>query len=288
MSIRVGAREVGDDQPCLVVAELGQNHNGDETKALEMVRAAHAAGADLVKLQKRTPELCVPVWLQGQPKETPSGVMTYLDYRRSLELPPEAFEAIDVECKRLGIGWFASAWDPPSLDFLLRYDPPCLKIASASVTDLELLGLCNQSRLPTIMSTGMSTVAEIDRAVACFMNAPLILLWCRSTYPCDPKNLNLSAIASLRERYGVQIGLSDHTTGLWLSLCAVAMGACVIERHLTLNRSAWGTDHAASLEPHGFAKLVQQIRRFEEAKGDGELGPIPSEDAVRHRLRRVL
>ena len=287
MSVRIGTSEVGDGQPCLVVAEIGQNHNGSVETALEMVSAAKAAGADLVKFQKREVELSVPRNLWNQTRETPWGVMSYLDYRRRLELGRADFDEIDAYCRTLDIPWFASAWDPPSLSFLLSYDIPCLKIASASVTALDVVVGCAGSGRPTIMSTGMSTVEQIDRAQGLFGAGTLILLHCRSTYPCKPDDLNLSAISTLQRRYGRPTGFSDHCVGLWMSLCAVAMGACVIERHFTLNRSWFGTDQSASVEPQGLTKLVQQIRRFEQARGDGRLGPSPAEDAVRQRLRRI-
>ena len=291
MKVKIGNRWVGDGEPCYVVAEIGANHNGDVGLAAHLFEAAKTAGADAVKTQKRVPALCVPPDMQGHMKDTPWGRMTYLAYRERLEFQTAEYLALDLVSRRIALPWFASCWDPPSLEFIMRYDPPAIKIASACVTDLELLRLHAQTSKPLIMSVGMSTTKEIDRAFAALAvsGSPdnIVLLWCRSTYPADPETLNLAAMTTLRERYRVPVGFSDHHVGLWMSLCAVAMGAAMIERHFTLNRSMWGTDQAASVEPAGLTKLISQIRRFESARGDGRLGPLPAEIEVAKRLRRV-
>ena len=268
---------------------MAAHHNGDLGLAMELARKAHAAGADLVKFQFRTPVLCIPEAQKVILKETPWGSMSYLEYRERLEFQSWQWDDLAAELHRLGIPWFASPWDLPSLTRLMRYDPPCLKVPSACLTDLDLLHAMRQTGKPVIASTGMSNFPQIQRAVAALGPDRLILLHCRSTYPCPPEDLNLQAIVSLRERFAVPTGYSGHEVGLWTSLCAVVLGASVLERHFTDDRSRFGSDQAASVEPHGFADLVKQIRGWEEARGDGRLGEIlDSERPVMARLRRVL
>lgn len=288
-AMRIGKRLVGRGHPCLVVAELGANHNGDLATCLRMIEAAQRAGADVVKLQKRDPSMeCVPEAQRSAMKDTPWGAMTYADYRRRLEFDRADYDAIDRACRQLGIPWTASAWDVPSVDFLGRCGVPFLKIPSACITDRALLARVRFTHLPIVMSTGMSTVDQIDAAVDALAERQLALLWCRSTYPSRAEDMNLAAIHGLAIRYPhVPIGFSDHFSGIWLSLCAAAMGACIIERHFTLDRAMWGTDQAASTEPSKFAWLVSKIRQFEQARGDGVLGPILAELEVARRLRRV-
>lgn len=284
--MKIGPYEIGTGR-CLVIAEIGANHNGDLDTALRLVEAAKAAGADVVKTQTRRPELCIPLPQQVALKDTPWGLMTYLEYRKRLELSRADYDVLDAHCRKIGMLWSSSPWDEPSVTFLNNYNLPMLKIASACLTDHALIRKCRRVGVPLVMSTGMSTLDEIRHAVAVAGTWELVLLACRSTYPCRPEDLNLSAIHTLR-CFGVPVGYSGHEVGLWTTLCAVAMGATVIERHLTLSRASWGTDQAASVEPQGFAKLVQQIRRFEAARGDGVIAPLPSELPIRAKLRRVL
>ena len=214
--------------------------------------------------------------------------MNYLEYRWRLELPHDAYHLIDVEARALGLAWFASPWDLPSLEFLLTYPVPAVKVASACLTDIAFLEEIRASGRPAILSTGMSTERQIKRAVAALGPDRLILLWCRSNYPCPPSQLNLLAIRRLAELFPLcPVGYSGHETGLWTTLCAVVLGAVMVERHFTLDRASFGTDQAASLEPPGLAKLVQQIRRWEQARGTGELGLIPEEQEALAKLRRV-
>src|SRR3990167_3075193 len=205
-------QEVGEGRPCYVVAELGQNHDGDLGKALEMLRAAKASGADAAKLQKRDCDLCIPDEQKGALRETPWwGPMTYLDYRKRLEFGRAEFDAIDQECRRIGLPWFASAWDVPSLEFLLAYAPPAIKVPSACLTDTALLEAIRRSGVPAILSVGMSTIRQINQAATALGPDRLILLWCRSSYPADPKDLNLTAILTLRERFQrCPVGWSGH------------------------------------------------------------------------------
>jgi N-acetylneuraminate synthase len=284
-SITIGGRTVGEGWPIYIAAEIGINHNGDIDLALRLIDAAAQAGCDAVKFQKRTPTECVPAAQQNRLRETPWGIMSYLDYRHRLEFGREEFEAIDAHCRAKGLQWFASAWDVKSVDFLMMFNPPCLKIPSALATNLDLLDHANQMAIPVILSTGMSTIEQIRTAVARFTRAPLMLLQSTSAYPCPSAQINLRAMQTLRSEFGVPVGYSGHEVGLQISLAAAALGACMIERHLTLDRAMWGSDQAASVEPSGFARLVRDIRVIEAALGDGVKRVYDIEgDAIR-RLR---
>jgi N-acetylneuraminate synthase len=269
------------------VAEIGINHNGDVGLARQLIAAAAMAGCDAVKFQKRTPELCVPEDQRGLLRETPWGLVTYLDYRERMEFGREQFCEIQRTCTMHEITWFASAWDMPSVDFMAEFDPPCYKIASAMLTDDDLLRHHRSTGKPLILSTGMSTIEQIDHAVDVLGTHQLVLLHCTSTYPAKPAELNLETIRFLRERYAVPVGYSGHEVGLATTVAAVAIGACAIERHITLDRSLWGSDQAASVEPHGFHRLVRDIRTVEAARGDGVKVVYESEAPLRARLRRI-
>ncbi|NDA80612.1 MAG: hypothetical protein EBX92_05715, partial [Actinobacteria bacterium] len=270
-----------------VIAEIGINHNGDINIAKKLIDVAVEAGCQAVKFQKRTPAICVPEEQKSQIRETPWGMMTYLEYKERTEFGQTEYEEIDRYCKTKGIDWFASPWDVPSLDFLLGFNPVCIKIASASLTDDELLIRLDKSGTPTILSTGMSTMGEIRHAVSLFKNAPLALAHATSTYPCPPKELNLRMMATLESEFDVPVGYSGHETGLATTLAAVAMGATFIERHITLDRSMWGTDHAASVEPGGLERLVRDIRVITESFGDGVKVVYESEIPIKKKLRRT-
>jgi N-acetylneuraminate synthase len=220
-------------------------------------------------------------------RETPWGTMTYLEYKERIEFGESQYREIDTYCRSRGIIWFASPWDVPSVDFLAAFDIPVFKVASACLTDDQLLNAIRKTNMPVIMSTGMSTLEEIDHAVTLLDRTKLILGQATSTYPCKPEELNLRAIESMRRRYGVPVGYSGHETGLQTTVAAVALGACFIERHITLDRAMWGTDHAASVEPQGLQRLVRDIRTVELAIGDGAKRLFDSELPVRKRLRRV-
>ena len=287
--VPIGDAVIGDDQPCRVVAELGQNHDGSLAKCLELIWAAKDAGAWAIKLQKRTIPDAIPLHQRAVMKETPWGeTMSYADYRARLEFGSAEYDAIARECAKIGLAWSASVWDEGALDFLLAYDPPFLKIPSACVTDIALLEACRRTGRPIIASTGMSTIAEIDRAATALGPDRLVLLHCKSAYPTPADELNLSAISTLRERFhNMPIGFSNHYPGVWMALCAVVLGASMVEAHLTLDRAAAGTDHAVSWEPKGLATFIRQVGRWQEARGTGELGVAPSERAVLHKLRRL-
>jgi N-acetylneuraminate synthase len=247
------------------------------------------AGCDAVKFQKRTPELCVPLEQWNVMRDTPWGRMSYIDYKRKIEFGPDEFEQIDALCKKLGVMWFASCWDLPSIEVIEHFGPPCYKAASASLTDHELLRAMKATSRPLIISTGMSSVEEIDAAVSAVGHKHLLIAHSTSTYPCPVDELNLRMIRTLKREYPrCPIGYSGHETGLAPTWAAVALGATFIERHITLDRAMWGTDHAASVELSGLERLVGQIRDVERAVGDGIKRVYESELPIRQKLRRVL
>lgn len=283
--VEIGGTKIGSGFPAYVIGEIGINHNGDLDVCKKLMDVAAAAGCNAVKFQKRTPELCVPEAQKAVVRETPWGLMTYLEYRHRIELKEEQYAEIDRYAKEKGLHWFASCWDIPSVDFIERFSPACYKIASASLTDEQLVRYTASKGRPVILSTGMSTQEEIDKAVSLLDKKQLLLTHATSTYPCSPDELNLRMINTLRHRYNVPVGYSGHETGLQTTLAAVALGACVIERHITLDRAMWGTDQAASVEPAGLHRLVRDIRVIERAFGDGVKRVYPSELPIRQKLR---
>jgi N-acetylneuraminate synthase len=284
--IKIGNRWVGAGHPTYIIAEIGINHNGDVQVAKDLIKAAHEAGVDAVKFQKRTPEICVPDHQKGQMRDTPWGYISYLDYRYKVEFGQEEYAEIDAYAKSLGIDWLASAWDIPSLEFINAFNPPVHKVPSALLTDHELLRALKKTGRPVILSTGMSTLEEIDAAVEILGMDHLLICHTTSSYPCPPEELNLKMIQTLRERFDCPIGYSGHEVGLVTSAVAVAMGACLIERHVTLDRAMWGSDQAASVEPQGIRTLVKYIRVTEKALGDGEKKVYESEQSSLSKLRR--
>lgn len=286
-TIEINGRKVGHDQPVYIIGEIGINHNGDMSIAKRLIKAAADAGLDAVKFQKRTPELCVPDEQKGQMRATPWGYITYLDYRYKVEFGKEEYQEIDQYCKDLGINWFASAWDMLSVDFMEDLDTCCYKVASASLTDHDLLKKIRSTGKPMIISTGMSTMNEINLAVEAIGQDNLLIMHATSAYPCPPDELNLKMIQTLRSKFDAPIGYSGHEVGLVPSAVAVAMGACAVERHITLDRALWGSDQAASVEPGGLQKLVKYIRVTEQALGDGVKHVYESEMPSLRKLRRV-
>jgi len=287
-AVQIGQRPVGPGEPCYVIAEIGINHNGDLAVAKELVDVAVSCGCDAVKFQKRTPELCVPPCQQSKPYDTPWGTMSYLDYRRRVEFGDDAYEQIDAYCREKGIDWFASAWDERAVAFLERFDPPAYKIASATLTDRRVRDAVVGTGKPVLLSTGMSTMDEIHAAVEALDGSPLVLLHTTSTYPCPNDEINLQMIPTLRAQFPARpVGYSGHEVGLQVSLAAVALGACCVERHITLDRTMWGSDQAASVEPQGLARLVRDIRVIEQAMGDGVKKVYDSELPIREKLRRA-
>lgn len=286
--VAIGGRAVGEGEPVLVIAEIGINHNGSLEMARKLIDGAYLAGAEAVKFQKRTPELCVPKEQWGVERDTPWGRLTYIDYRRRMEFGEREFAAIDRHCRERGVLWFASCWDEEAVDFMERFDPPCYKIASASLTDDDLLQKMRRTGRPLMLSTGMSTSEEIDGAVAALGRQDLLLAHATSTYPCPPADLNLRMIETLAQLYPeCPVGYSGHETGLAPTWAAVALGATFVERHITLDRALWGSDQAASVEIGGFLRLVGNIRDIEKAMGDGVKRVYEGEKAQIAKLRRV-
>lgn len=286
--IKLGDRLVGDGQPCFIIAEIGINHNGSIETAKKLIDGAVSAGCDAVKFQKRTPEICVPKDQWNRERETPWGRMTYIDYRHRMEFTKEQFGEIVEYCKTKKIQWFASCWDEEAVDFIENFNPALYKIASASLTDTPLLLRHKALGKPVILSTGMSTIDEIESAVEAFGFENLCLAHATSTYPCPIEELNLKMITTLRLMFPqTVIGYSGHETGLAPTTAAVSLGAAFVERHITLDRAMWGTDQAASVEVGGFAKLVSNIRDIEIALGDGIKKVYDSEIEPRKKLRRV-
>ena len=279
----------GPDRRVQVIAEIGINHNGSLDLAKLLIDGAVRAGVDVVKFQKRTPEICTPAGQWDVERDTPWGRLKYIDYRRKVEFSAEQYAEIDAHCKAKGIAWTASCWDDPSVDVIAAFDPPFLKAASACLTDHGLLKKMRDTGKPLIISTGMSTLEEIDDAVQALGTDDLLIAHSTSTYPCPPAELNLRMIRTLMDLYpGVPIGYSGHETGLATTIAAVALGAEFVERHVTLDRALWGSDQAASVELGGLERLVRDIRDAEASLGDGVKRVYESEQGARARLRRVV
>lgn len=285
--VTIGDTLVGDDHPCFIIAEIGINHNGDVNIAKKLITLAAGAGCNAVKFQKRNPEMCVPLNQRNLIRETPWGNMTYFDYREKIEFGIEEFTEIDRFCKEINIPWFASAWDVDSVDFIEKFNVPCFKIPSAKLTDDDLLAYTRKQGRPIILSAGMSSLKQLDHAIDVLGKKDLILLHCCSAYPAASSDLNLRLIPYLKERYDIPVGYSGHETGLPSTIAAVALGACVVERHITLDRAMWGSDHAASLGPSGVYKIISQIRLVEKSMGDTNKRILPIEEPIIERLRTI-
>jgi N-acetylneuraminate synthase len=286
-AIKIGEKWVGEGYPTFIVAEIGINHNGDLENALKMIDVAKANDVDAVKFQKRTPELCVPPEQRSQMRETLWGYISYFDYRKKVEFGREEYDKIDAYCREKGITWFASVWDEPSVDFLEVYNPVAYKVPSASLTDHTLLKKLRTTKRPMILSTGMSSMEQIRKAIKLIGTDDLLITHTTSTYPCEPEELNLNMIGTLKHEFPCPIGYSGHEVGLIPSVVAVGLGACLVERHITLDRAMWGSDQAASVEPGGVERLVKYIRVTEKALGDGVKKVYDSERSSLKKLRRV-
>ena len=286
-SFKIGNKLVGDGQPCYVIAEIGINHNGDIDLAKRLISVAIAAGCDAVKFQKRTIDVVYTADELSKPRENPFGT-TNGDLKWGLEFDEEDFVEIDSFCKSAKMPWFVSAWDEGSVEVINKnFNVPCFKIASASLTDDQLLRHTRATGKPIILSTGMSTYSEIDHAVEVLGKKDLILMHATSTYPANYDELNLKAIPTMRERYGIPIGYSGHETGIPTSVAASVLGACMVERHITMDRAMWGSDQSASLEPNGISRLVRDIRLCEQSMGDGVKRVYEREVPIIKKLRRV-
>ena len=286
--VNIGNKLVGDGHPVYVIAEIGINHNGSIDLAKRLIHGAVQAGCDAVKFQKRTPEKCVPRDQWNVERDTPWGRMSYIDYRHRVEFGEAEYREIDRFCREQNIAWFASCWDEDSVDFVEQFAPPCYKAASASLTDVKLLKKAKDTGRPLILSTGMSTMQEIESAVNAVGTNNLLIAHSTSTYPCPPSQLNLRMIPTLKERFPeCLIGYSGHEVGLSPTWVAIALGAMFVERHITLDRAMWGSDQAASVEVSGFVRLVANIRDIEKALGDGVKKVYDAEVEQKKKLRRV-
>jgi len=287
-SIQVGKNTIGDGHPVFVIAEIGINHNGSLEIAKKLIDGAKNTGCNAVKFQKRTPEICVPQEQWNVERDTPWGRMTYIDYRHKVEFTKDDYLEIDKFCKKMDIIWFASCWDEEAVDFIEQFDVPLYKTASASLTDTNLLIKHKQLNKPIMVSTGMSTIEEIETAEKIFDKKNILIAHSTSAYPCLNNELNLKMISTLREKYPtIPIGYSGHETGLAPTWAAVALGASFVERHITLDRAMWGSDQAASVELNGFNRLIRNIRDIEIALGDGIKKVYQSELGQKAKLRRV-
>jgi len=286
--LKIWDRTIGDGHPAYIIAEIGINHNGDMDTAKQMILSAKETGADAVKFQKRTPELCVPEDQRDIMRETPWGYITYMAYREKMEFNHSEYTEIDRYCREIGIDWFVSVWDEASVDFIEEFDPICYKLPSASLTDHTLLRKVRETGKPMIISTGMSTMEQIEEAVKVVGLKDLAILHSTSAYPCDPDELNLRMIPVLKNKFDCPIGYSGHEVGLIPSVVAVGLGANIVERHFTLDRAMWGSDQAASVEPGGFRKLVKYIRVTEMSLGDGVKHVYESERSSMKKLRKYL
>ena len=284
----IGDSIVGAGRPVYITGEIGINHNGELSNAFALIDQAAAAGCDAVKFQKRTPEVCTPRDQWEIERDTPWGRMTYIDYRHRVEFGIEEYAAIDEYARQRGIAWFASPWDVESVDFLEQFDVPAHKVASASLTDDELLRRLRATGRTIVLSTGMSTPRQIRHAVEVLGSDTIVLCHATSTYPAKPSELNLRMIHTLQAEFpNVPIGYSGHEVGLQTTLAAVALGAAFVERHITLDRAMWGSDQAASVEPPGLQRLVRDIRTISESLGDGVKKIYDGELAAMKKLRRV-
>ena len=286
-TVRVGNREVGEGKPCFIIAEIGINHDGDVDVAKRLIDVAVSAGCDAVKFQKRTPDLHVAPDKRDVLRDTPWGEMRTIDYRERIEFGHAEYDDINEYCLQRGILWFASPWDVPSVDFLEQYNPPCYKIASAGMVNKALRCAVWAARRPVIMSTGMATLADIDEAYDDLASDRLTLLHCTSNYPTTDDEIDLPVIETLRQRYRVPVGYSGHEVGLLPSVLSVAAWrACIVERHVTLDRGRKGSDHGASIEPHGLHLLVRDIRRAERLREGGWNKRVHASEAAQiKRLR---
>ena len=288
--LQIGNYIISDDSKPYLIAEIGINHNGDLQIAKKLIDAANACGWHAVKFQKRVPDIAVPEEQKSVMRDTPWGRMTYLEYKKRVEFEKEEYNYIDKYCKEKPIDWSASPWDMPSLEFLLQYDVPFVKIASATMTNDELLIRASQSGRTVILSTGMSEMEEIDHAVGIlekYASGGYVLMHTNSAYPAEHKDLNLNVIKTFKERYNCIVGYSGHEQDLEPTVVATVMGARVIERHVTLSHEMWGTDQKASLEVSGMAILSSRVRTIDEMMGDGIRTVRDAELPVKKKLRGV-
>jgi len=281
--ISIGNKTIGKGKPVFIIAEIGINHNGSLDIAKKLIDVAKAADCDAVKFQKRTPEICVPENVRDRIRETPWGEMTYFEYKKRIEFGKKEYDEIDRYCRERDILWTASAWDEQSVDFLESYDIPFHKVPSAHLTNDDLLK--KMKGRPIILSTGMSSMKQIEHAVSLLDENNLVLLHCNSSYPASLNEINLNVIKTFQQKFSCPIGYSGHETGIFPSVAAALLGATVIERHITLDRAMWGTDQAASLEAEGLHRMVRDIRNIPKILGDGKKRVYESEKPIIEKLR---
>ena len=284
--VKIADKIVGDGYPCFIIAEIGINHNGSVELAKKMIDIAVTTGCDAVKFQKRTIDV---VYTKEELVKERKSVFgnTNGDLKRGLEFGLKEYKEIDKYCKKKGILWFASCWDEASVDFMEKFNVPCYKIASASLTDDNLLKYTKSKGKPILLSTGMSTMEQIKHAVKILGKDNLIIYHCTSTYPSDANEMNLRVIETLKKEFNCPVGYSGHERGLTPSILAVALGACSVERHITTDRTNWGSDQAASLETAGLYHMVRDIRQVPALLGDGKKVVYPRELPIIDKLRRV-
>lgn len=283
--IKIGDFVVSKNAPTFIIAEIGINHNGDINLAKKMIDIAVSSGCHAVKFQKRTVEKVYSKAELELPRESVFGI-TNGDLKRGLEFSEKEYKSIDDYCKKRGILWFASCWDEESVDFIDKFNPPCYKIASASLTNDNLIKYTRSKGKPILLSTGMSTLEEISHAVDILGKKDLLIYHCTSTYPTNNNEINLNAIPELEKKFDCLVGYSGHERGLIPSVISVIKGAVSVERHITVDRTLWGSDQAASLEPTGIHRLVRDIKVAKEALGDGNKVVYESEKPIIKKLRK--
>ncbi len=271
----------------MIIAEIGINHNGNIDIAKEMIKKAKNIGVDVVKFQKRNPDLCIPEDQKNKLRSTPWGLIAYLEYKKKIEFSKFEYDEINKYCKELGIKWTASVWDVDSLNFIMQYDIPFIKIPSACITDLKLINEISKYNIPVIMSTGMSTIEEIDIAEKILSSNELIIMSCTSTYPTEDNEINLSKIITLKQRYGKKVGFSSHSISIMPAIVSFFYKAEVIEVHVTLDKNMWGTDQSASLDFTELEQLVNTIKLINVWHGDGIIRCNDSENYVKAKLRKI-
>ncbi len=285
-NVKIANKTIGDGFPCFITAEIGINHNGKVSQAKKLIDMAVSVGCDAVKFQKRTVDVVYTKEELAKERQSVFGE-TNGDLKRGLEFGYEQYKEIDEYCKEKNIIWYASCWDEQSVDFIEQFDTPCYKIASASLTDDNLLKYVRKTGKPIFLATGMSTMEQIQHAVDVLGDDNLIIYHCTSTYPTDLQEINLRVIETLREKYNCPIGFSGHEKGILPSIMSAMLGANAVERHITTDRTLWGSDQAASLERDGINRVVRDIHQLKLILGDGVKKVYDSEKPIIKKLRRI-
>ena len=277
-------------QKPFLIAEIGINHNGSLQLAKKLIDLAKKYGFDAVKFQKRNPDVSTPEYLKETIRSTPWGEITYLKYKKKIEFGYKEFKEIDKYCKKKKIIWFASAWDIESQKFLKKFNLRYNKVASAMLTNFKLIEEIAKEKKKTLISTGLATLKDVEKCVKIFKKAKckFVLMHCVSAYPCPPEKLNLNSIISLKKKFKCEVGYSGHETSVSPTILAYYLGAKYIERHITLDRSMYGSDQSASIEPNGLKSLVDSVRKIETALGNGKKVFLKEEKIMAKKLRSHL